>query len=135
MARPAGPKTRNSGNWTEARFKTFIKSALRSASRKWGPINECKKEARVSRGVYECSGCGQHVPATVKVGMKRVKNIFVDHIEPITDPTVGFVSWDETIERMFCEKDNLQLLCGQCHDEKTMEERAMAKERREKEKQ
>ena len=130
MARPSGPKTRCSGQWTEARFNSFIKSALRQASRRWAPIQQVKTEARVSRGLYQCKNCKSQVPPTVRVGKKRVKNIFVDHIEPIIDPETGFTTWDECIERMFCEKEGLQLLCGPCHDEKTLKEKQKAKERR-----
>lgn len=130
MARPSGPKIRNSGKWTEARFKSFIISGLRQTSRRWGPISEVQKEARVSRGIYKCAGCGKEVPASTKEGRKRVKNIFVDHINPIVDPEIGFTTWDEYIERMFCEKEKLQLLCKSCHDEKSKQERAIATERR-----
>lgn len=59
-----------------------------------------------------------------------MQNIFVDHIKPIIDPVVGFTTWDECIERMFCEADNLQVLCKTCHDEKSNEERALAVMRR-----
>ncbi len=132
MGRPGGPKTRCSGQWTEAKFKAFIKNNLRSASRKWAPIQEVKKEANLRRGIYLCSECKSEVAPTKREGKKRVKNIFVDHIEPIIDPKTGFTTWDECIDRMFCEKDNLQLLCGECHDKKSMEERALtAKYRKE----
>lgn len=133
--RPSGPKTRCGGEWTEARFNSFIKSGLRQTSNRWAPIHNIKKKARVSRGLYECECCGAHVPPTVREGKKRVKNIFVDHIEPIIDPAKGFTTWDECIERMFCEEDGLQLLCKTCHDEKTKEEREIAKARRANDKQ
>lgn len=134
MARPSGPKIRNGGQWTEARFNSFIKSLLRQGTRRWGPINEVKKEARVSRGLYKCASCGSLVSPTVREGSRRVQNIFVDHIEPIIDPATGFTTWDECINRMFCEKLNLQLLCKPCHDVKSNKEREVAKERRKKEK-
>lgn len=134
MARPSGPKTRCGGEWTESKFNTFIRNQLRGATRKWAPISNCKKAANVSRGLYMCAECEQVVPLTVKVGTKRIKNIFVDHIDPIVDPKVGFQGFDVYIERMFCEADNLQLLCGQCHDEKSLKERAEAKIRRDNEK-
>jgi len=133
MARPAGKKTRCSGQWTEARFNSFITSLLRQGTRRWGPLQEVKKEANVTRGVYECAECKEHIPPTVREGRKRVQNIFVDHIEPIVNPEVGFTTWDEYINRIFCEKDNLQLLCKPCHDVKSLEERAIAIERRRKE--
>lgn len=134
MSRPPGPKVRCNGQWTEARYRSFITSALRQASRRWAPINTVQKEARVKRGIYECAGCKEHVPATIKVGRKRSQNVFVDHIVPIVDPHIGFTNWDVYIERMFCEKESLQLLCKACHDIKSDEERKVAVERRRKEK-
>lgn len=130
MARPSGPKNRNGGQWTEARFNSFIKSLLRQGTRRWGPINEVKKDARIARGVYRCAECKEAVAPTTREGSKRVQNIFVDHIEPIIDPTKGFTTWDECIDRMFCEKENLQLLCKSCHDAKSKLEREIAANRR-----
>jgi hypothetical protein len=126
-------KPRNSGQWSEARFNSFIKSLLRKGTQRWGPKNLVLQEARVSKGVYRCAGCQEDVPVTVKLeGKKRTRNVFVDHISPIVDPQKGFTTWDEYIERMFCEKEGLQLLCKDCHDKKTAQERQEAKERKNK---
>jgi 5-methylcytosine-specific restriction endonuclease McrA len=130
LARPSGPKTRAGGTWTEAKYKSFIRGNLRRTSMKWPPIANCLKQARVSRGEYLCAGCQNVVPATVKVDGKRVKNVHVDHIEPVIDPAIGWVDWNSLIERMFVESDKLQLLCSECHTVKTNEEKAAAKERR-----
>ena len=132
--RIGGPKTRNGNQWTEARFRSFIRSQLRAATMRWGPIADCLRASRIGRGTYLCAGCGQEVPASIKVNGRRVKNVHVDHIEPIVDPSVGFVSYDVLIERMFCEAPNLQVLCSDCHTTKTDEEKALAKARRAKEK-
>lgn len=132
--RPSGKKTRNGGKWTEAYYKSFIKNQLRQATRKWPPIQECKKNARVSRGVYRCAICQEDVPASIKDGRKKVNNVFVDHEPAIIDPNIGWVSWSETIERMFTEIEGLQLVCKKCHDIKTSEERTIANERRKREK-
>lgn len=126
-------KTYNGGQWTEARMNSFIKSALRAASQKWPPRNQCIKEARVRRGWYKCDGCGKEVPATLppKEGNKRrIKNIVADHIKPVIDPAVGFVDWNTVIDRMFCERDGFQALCHHCHSIKTQEEREIAKKRK-----
>lgn len=128
--RPPGPKTRCSGQWTESKYNTFIRNLLRQGTRKWAPMQDVLKEARTERGFYHCAGCEQDVPVTTKNGRKRIKNIFVDHIEPVVDPEEGFVDWNVYIERMFSEKENFQVLCGECHDKKTSEERAKAVERR-----
>lgn len=132
--RIGGPKTRNGNTWTEARFRSFVRSQLRAATMRWGPISDCLRNARVERGYYLCASCKQTVTATTKVGGRRVKNVHVDHILPIIDPDVGFVSYDMMIERMFCEADNLQILCSECHTVKTNDETARAKARRQREK-
>jgi len=126
----AGPKTRNNNRWTEARFNSFIKGNLRNASRKWQPINEALAKARVARGEYLCAECKETVPATVKEGRARVKNVHVDHIDPVIDPAVGFETWDMVIERLFVEGDKLQVLCTACHKIKCDVEKNVAKERR-----
>lgn len=110
-------KRYNGGKWTEARFKSFIKGGLRSLTKRWGPIHEARKKARVERGVYLCAGYKR------KAHKVRWRDgIAVDHIDPIIGPG-GFKSWDEVIERMFVELDKLQVLCKDCHNKKTKDER------------
>lgn len=92
-------------------------------SRKWGPINDVKKEARIDRGKYRCAACNKAVGPTKVIKGKRVKNIFVDHIDPVVDPKEGFTDWNTYVDRLFCEQDNLQLLCKSCHDKKSERER------------
>lgn len=135
MARTGGPKVRCSGKMTEAQFTSFIKGNLRRITSKWAPISETLKEARVRRGVYECNMCKQECPASVRSEEgKRVKGVHVDHIVPVIDPEVGWVSWDDTINRMFSERENLQVLCYECHKIKSDDEKARAKIRRDKNK-
>ena len=114
----------NNSQWTQARFNSFIKGILRAATYKWGPKQSIKKAARVSRGIYLCAGYDippHEVPLTLppKEGKKRIPNIEVDHIIPVIDPKEGFVSWDKVILRMFCEENNLQILCKECHKRKS----------------
>lgn len=110
-------KTRNSGTLTESAFWSFIRSALRQKSRWWKPISEAKAKAKRSykgplkrqKFEYQCAKCLQWFPD---------KNINVDHIIPAgslkcANDLPGFV------ERLFCEVDNLQVLCSNCHDKKT----------------
>ena len=111
------PKPRNAGTMTESAFWSFIRSALRQKSRWWKPITQCKMKARRSyegpnkrqRFEYQCAQCLNFFPE---------KKINVDHIIPAgtlrcADDLPGFV------ERLFCEEDNLQVLCEDCHDVKT----------------
>lgn len=116
--------------WTESQYQNFIRGNLRKASMKWAPINQVKSEARVRRGVYGCASCGTEGPASVRIDGKKYNNAVVDHIDPIIDPEVGFTTWDDFIERLFAEKDKLQVLCHECHTLKTNTERAKAAESR-----
>lgn len=121
----AKDKPHNSGQWTAARFSSFIKGGLRQISYRWPPKNEVKKEAWVERGVYRCKGYKKRthkVKLSITVKGKKTNNVYVDHIDPVVDPKKGFVSWDEIIKRMFCEKEHLQILCKDCHTRKTADE-------------
>lgn len=48
--------------------------------------------------------------------------VVIDHIDPVVDPQVGFVNFDTYFKRMWCDKSNLQKICGECHRKKTNEE-------------
>lgn len=108
-------KSRNGGEWTEARFHSFIKSALRTASVRWPPRYQTLADAYVGQKInlesgrmakhYVCAGCGNHFPQ---------KNIEINHKIPVI-LTSGFDSWDQVVERMFCEKEGLEALCKPCH--------------------
>lgn len=125
----------NSGQWTAARFKSFIISQLRSATMRWSPKQQCIKNARVGHGKYKCVGCGKVGPPTLppeKGKSRRIKNIVADHKHPIVPPEVGFTTYDDWIERCFVEVDKFQALCHKCHQEKSAEERTIATKRRSK---
>lgn len=125
MPQSKSPKTRASGTMTESAFVSFIKSALRSKSRFWKPLSDTLKEAKVARGLYRCNVCKQEVPVSHVVNGKRRKSIMVDHIKPVVSTETGFVDWNQFIENLFCEKDNLQAICSACHDAKTKDEREL----------
>jgi hypothetical protein len=121
----------NNGRWTASKFNSFIKSALRSASSRWPPKYTAIQNAYVGTKVnvrtqrtakhYRCNICEGHFPAS---------EIQVDHIDPVIDPSVGFVDWDTVIERMFCEVEGFQVVCKPCHKIKTDAEKASAKLRK-----
>lgn len=113
------PKTRCGGLWSESRFASFIKSALRSASHRWAPKHACRKAARTARNKYLCAECGK------TVGSQKIR---VDHIQPVVSVEHGFRSWDEYIARMFVEIDGYRAICEDCHAIKTAQERAARKE-------
>ena len=119
MARQMVPRTRANKTWTEARYWAFIRSALRGA---WGryPVKHSVKTAnrKTVKGKrhsfeYNCVHCN---------GWFMDKEVQIDHI-------IGagsLKSYDDLpgfCERLFCESDNLQVLCKPCHQVKTNDER------------
>ena len=94
---------------------------------RWQPRYECLNNAFVGRQInistgrlakhFECSMCHGHFPQ---------KEVEVNHIVPVV-PVTGFDSWDEVINRMFCESDGLELLCKPCHKTVTAEENILRK--------
>lgn len=101
----------------DRRFRTYLMSVLRKASRFWNPARECLKNARLHRGIYKCAICES------QVGPKEIK---IDHINPVI-PVEGFESWDQVVDRLFCELEGYQAICKTCHDAKTLAENELRK--------
>lgn len=70
---------------------------------------------------YMCSVCGEWYMG---------KDIQVDHRDPVVDPDAGFQTWDTFISRLFCDINNLAVICKTDHKIKTDIEKAVAVERR-----
>jgi hypothetical protein len=120
-------KTRNNGEWTEARFTSFIKSALRSASQRWPPKYQTLNEAFVGKQINASSGrLAKHFKCRKCANLFPQKEVEVNHITPVV-PLTGFDSWDGVIERMFCEKHELEVLCKPCHSEISKKENSERK--------
>lgn len=120
MASTRGVKTRAGNTWTESRYFGFIRSALRNAFSKYPPKYAALKDARVSvdwgrtKVAYVCAVCEETYKAT---------EVQVDHIVP-AGSLKTYKDLPSFVERMFCEKNGLQVLCKECHKKKTQEERA-----------
>ena len=120
------PRPHNGGEWTEAKYHSFVMGSLRRA--RWPIKYQVLKDAFVKDGINPttdrkcklcmCAHCECLFPQSY---------LSVDHINPVV-PLTGFDSWDAVIARLFCEKQGLQALCSQCHDHKT----AIEKEQRKK---
>ena len=122
MPRKLKPRTRGSGVYTEAGYWGFIRSLLRRGSSKWPPIRNTRTKARRRykgkdkrrKWEYVCAHCGKGF---------RNDEVKVDHITP-----VGSLRCAEDLPRfvttMYCEEDNLQVLCDPCHKIKGEEDKA-----------
>ena len=117
--KPKPSKPHNGGQWTDARKTSFIMSALRNASRRWGPAYASRKAARIGHNAYRCAACKKIF------GSKEIK---VDHIKPVRSVNPTENSWDLIIKRMFPEVDGYQVLCKDCHSTKTKAENDLRRE-------
>lgn len=109
-------RTRASGTWTEARYWSFIRSALRAAFQKY-PVKYHAKRAAMREGGYECASCNE---------LFKSGEVQVDHIVPCGS-LKSYADLAGFAERMFCEVDGFQVLCKECHQDKTNAERAARK--------
>ena len=111
--------TFNDGLWTKGKFNAFITSILRSGSRRWGPKYTTLAEAKTIKKVNTVSGrIAQHYLCNICKEEFPAKDVQVDHIVGMGKGR----SWDDFINELYCEKDNLQTLCKPCHSIKTKAE-------------
>lgn len=97
-------------------LNTFVKGLLRRGTFHWKARTEAMTAARVERGKYKCASCED---------LFGPKEVDLDHRFPVVDPKTGFTSWDNYIERLFCSADQFDVLCKQCHENKTKMEDLM----------
>ena len=124
MATPKrGVKCRAGNTWTEARYFQFIRAALRAAFSRYPVRFQVKKAAeRIVTGKrhkyeYKCAECKKWYMS---------KEVHVDHIIPCGSLKT-YKDLPKFVETLFCEADNMQVLCKTCHTKKTNEERASRK--------
>ena len=118
---PRVARTRNAGTMTESAFWSLIRSTLREKSRWWKPIAQAKRLAKRSyvgdnkrrKVAYECNYCKK---------LFSEKEIAVDHITQ-AGTLKCYEDLGEFVRKLFCEVEGLQVLCNDCHDKKTKEER------------
>ena len=109
-------RTRGAGTLTESQFWGAIRAVLREKSRYWKPISQCRLLARrkymgtnkKQKYEYQCSKCKKWFP---------VSAIEVHHIVPVGKLNCA-EDLPQFVERLFCEIENLQCLCSQCHSKK-----------------
>lgn len=93
--------------------RTFSRSELRrralDAAREDGYTDP--ERSRVKTW-YRCAKCKK-----LEAGYK----VQVDHIQPVIRPgtVLEGLSWDEYVDRVWCDEKNLQVLCLNCHQLKS----------------
>lgn len=124
--KPAIPLVRAGGTWTESRYWSFIRSALRRTFVRWPPNYQSRNAARrpytgpskQQKWEYQCAICKSWFP---------MKHTQLDHANPCgqlksLDDLKGFV------ERLFCEADGLRVLCKPCHNTITQDAARLLRE-------
>jgi hypothetical protein len=128
--KPKPPTPYANGLWTTPRFYSFVRSALRRAFTRWPPNYAARKDARQTysgpnkrqQWQFKCALCG---------GWWMQKETQIDHkIE--CGSLRAFSDLSGFVERLFCEKDGLQVVCKKCHQEKTNLQRQLNKTNNEK---
>lgn len=110
---------------TEKQFRNWLIPKLRRFSIYWPQRRYAREAARVEindgvfkngnpkiKVMYKCSICSAIVDRD---------SIHIDHIKPVIDIT-GFTTWDDYINSLFCDLDNLQAICHNCHLDKSLKE-------------
>jgi len=111
------PAKKKAAPFDEQKIFVWLRSALRSASRRYPPIYEALAAAKRpytgdnarQKVCYECAMCGT---------LESTKGVAVDHRVDCGK----LASWDDVqgfVQRLFCTRDGLDVLCHQCHDCKT----------------
>jgi 5-methylcytosine-specific restriction endonuclease McrA len=107
----------------DAKLRGYIVSALR---RIWSWSSERSRainRAKVGRNAYQCELC--------KCIKRSLKSMNCDHRVPVGPSPYSRLdkkgrTWDDYMNALFCSADNLQVICKECHKDKTtLDVRAM----------
>jgi hypothetical protein len=108
------PLTRCNGTLTESQYLAWIRSALRSKSLRWEPRNTALQLARTpysgpnkrQKWQYQCAICKQQF---------TLKEVVVDHYPEEAGSILSVEDIGPFAERLYCEVDNLRVLCEWDH--------------------
>lgn len=75
---------------------------------------EAMRRVKQGSNQYKCEGCQR---------VFKLREVQVDHKEPVIDPETGWSGLSEFARRLFCASTGLQVLCqDKCHLEKSKKE-------------
>lgn len=134
VVKPRVPRTHASGKWTKAMYFSRIRAMLRRGFRTYPPriavlkaaeTGRYYKEPVKKRGVVQKYKVGPNKGKTrytrkpyyacesCKKDFKR-SEIEVDHIDPCGS-LKDYSDLPRFVKTLFCEEDNLRVLCKPCH--------------------
>lgn len=114
------PLTRCNGTMTESAYLAWIRSALRSKSLRWEPRNTALHLARRpysgpnkrQKWEYQCALCLEWF---------TLKEVVVDHYPEEAGSILSVEDIGPFAERLYCEVDNLRVLCEWDHRVHTLQ--------------
>jgi 5-methylcytosine-specific restriction endonuclease McrA len=113
------PRTWAGKTWTKARYFQFIRSALRQAFQRYPVKQKVKNANRTAvtgkrhKWLYTCAECAEEF---------MDKEVQVYHIIPAGSLN-DFDDLPSFVKRLYCEPEDMQILCKPCHAVKTAAER------------
>jgi len=118
----------------DSKTKGKIINAVRKVTYTYSPRNKVRNRQKVAPASFRCELCEYVIYTGTKdldvSGLdefenKKIGKVYIDHIDPCI-PIEGFGKkgwdWNIYLNRLFCKEEGLQLLCKECHDQKTKEE-------------
>lgn len=114
-------RTRCGGTWTEARWWNFVRGVQRMGFKRYPAKYMCLEAAsrpytgtdKRTKKEYRCAVCQEWF---------KKKDVEVDHMD-----AAGSFTSDEHVlgflKRLFCEPEDLQIVCKPCHKEITASQR------------
>ncbi len=101
--------------------RAFARSELRRSVLADAKISHSDPKRPRVKTWYKCAGCNQPFAQ---------HQLAVDHRIPVipVNSSLEEMTWDDLVNRMWCDKKDLQVLCDTCHTVKTNEEKKLRKE-------
>jgi len=127
----------------DKKTKGKIIASLRRLTYTHPARNEAKRLQKIDKALFKCECCqsycydGKSVKTFNEYVIKYPGNsvqmikVQVDHKNSVIPIESGWKwDWNEFVDNLFCDIDNLQLLCENCHDIKTKKEQEQRTELR-----
>ena len=119
MSRPKKPKKKA----IDKNLREWLEPHMKDVYRNWPQKGVARDRAkvRVQIGFYKNGNPEYKVKFRCYICEELFEKheIQIDHVDPVIDPTEGFVDWNTFIERQFCSADNLKCACKPCHSSKS----------------